>query len=63
MTTASFDIPITDDNAVEGDEDIKVEIIASSLPNGVNVGDGQATITIIDDDGKMNFLIAFRQAY
>ena len=63
MTTASFDIPITDDNAVEGDENIKVEIIASSLPNGVNVGDGQATITIIDDDGKMNFLIAFRQAY
>ena len=51
MTTASFDILITDDNAVEGDENIKVEIVASSLPNGVNVGDSQAAITIIVDDG------------
>ena len=60
MTIASFDIPITDDNIFEGNEDVKVEIIGSSLSDGIVVGDpDQVTVTIVDDDSKMNFLLVY----
>ena len=60
MTIASFDIPITDDNIFEGNEDVKVEIIGSSLSNGIVVSDpDQVTVTIVDDDSKMNFLLVY----
>ena len=52
MTTASFNIPITDDNILENNEDIQIEINASFLPSRVGVSNtGQATITIVDNDG------------
>ena len=58
MTIASFDISITNDNIFEGNEDVKVEIIGSSLPNGIVVSNpDQVTVTIVDDDSKMNFLL------
>ena len=38
---------------MEGDENFKLNINSSSLPSNVTRGDpGQATVTIVDDDGK-----------
>ena len=57
MTTASFNIPITDDNVLENNEDIQIEITISSLPSRVSVSNpGQATVTIVDNDGKIYLL-------
>lgn len=56
VTIASCNIPITDDVVFEGNEDIKLEIISSSLSSDVVVGNpDQATVTIVDDDSKMGF--------
>ena len=58
MTTASFNIPITDDNILENNEDIQIEINVSSLPSRVSVSNpGQATVTIVDNDSKINCII------
>ena len=57
VTTAPFNIPITDDVIFEGNESIKFEIINSSLPSNVSVSNpDQATVIILDDDSKMNFI-------
>ena len=57
VTTASFNIPITDDNILEKIEDIQIEINVSSLPSRVSVSNpGQATVTIVDNDSEMNVL-------
>ena len=54
VTTVSFNIPITDDNVLENNEDIQIEINVSSLPSRVFVGNpSQATVTIVDNDGKI----------
>ena len=56
VTTASFNIPITDDNILENNEDIQIEINVSSLPSRVSVSNpSQATVTIVDNDGKINY--------
>ena len=61
MTIASFDISITNDNMFEGSEDVKIEIIDSSLPNGIAVGyPDHAIVTIVDDDSKMASLTVHR---
>ena len=53
VTIASFDISITNDSIFEGNEDVKIEIVNASLSNRILVSDpDQATITIVDDDGK-----------
>ena len=53
QTTATFNVPITDDMILEGDENFMLTINPSALPNGVTVGDsGQATVTIVNDDCK-----------
>ena len=54
MTTASFDVPIIRDNTSEGNENFNLAINASSLPEGISVDpdQDQATVTIVDDDGK-----------
>ena len=51
----SFDIMINNDMMFEGDEDFMIAINSSSLlSSNVNVGNpGQATVTIVDDDGKL----------
>ena len=52
-TTATFDVPINDDNILEGNEDFILTIDGTSLPTGVTSGSpGEATVTIVDDDGK-----------
>ena len=45
----TFNVPITDDNVVEGDETIDLTIQSTSLPNRVSVTNpSQANITIMD---------------
>ena len=52
-TTATFNVPITDDMILEGDEEFMLTIDSSSLPDGVTRGDPfEATVTIVDDDRK-----------
>ena len=53
MTSASFDIPIIDNNLSESNKNFTVAIVSSSLPNRVSVGDqDQAVVIIADDDGE-----------
>ena len=53
MTSIPFDVPIYDDNTLEGDEDFDLIIICDSLPDYVTRSDtGQATVTIVDNDRK-----------
>ena len=52
VTRVSFTVSITDDFVLEGDENLSLIIDPSSLPNGVGIINlGQATVTIVDDDG------------
>ena len=52
-TMVPFDIPIVDDNVLEGNEDFDIIIVPGSLPDGVNLGNPvRARVNIIDDDGK-----------
>ena len=54
QTTATFNVPITDDMILEGDEDFMLTIDSSSLPDGVTRGTPpEATVTIVDNDGKL----------
>ena len=53
ITMASFNVSINDDNILENDEDFILTIMRGTLPDGVTRdGDGQATVTIVDDDGE-----------
>ena len=55
MTSVSFDIPINDDDILEGNENFTLTIDPSSLPTGVTVGiPDQATVTVVDNDGKLS---------
>ena len=54
QTTATFDVPINDDNILEGNEDFILTIDATSLPIIVIYGNpGQTTVTIVNDDSKL----------
>ena len=52
-TTATFNVPINDDNILEGNEYFMLTIDETSLPTNVTRSTpGQTTITIFfDDDG------------
>jgi len=53
VTSVTFDVPITDDNILEGSENFTLTIDQSSLPASVFHGDpGEATVNIVDDDCK-----------
>ena len=50
QTTATFNVPINDDDVIEGAENFMLTIDSSSLPTGLTVGDpGQVTVTIIEE--------------
>ena len=50
---APFDIPIINDDVLEGNEDFDIVIVQRSLPDGVTRGDpGRATVTIIVYDHR-----------
>ena len=52
-TTVIFNIPINDDNILEGNENFILTINTSSLSDGVTRGDlDQATVTIVDNDDR-----------
>jgi len=54
VTSVTFDVPITDDNILEGNENFMLTINQSSLPTGIICGiPDSATVTIVEDnDGK-----------
>ena len=53
MTTVSFNISIRDDDIFEGSESFILDINTNILPDSVTADDpSQATIMIVDDDGK-----------
>ena len=57
VTRMPFDVPITDDMILEGNENFMLTINATSLPSGVMRGTpGEATVTIVDDDRKSSSL-------
>jgi len=57
-----LNIPIRDDNILEGNENFTLTINLSSLPDNIFIGDNnQATVIIADDDRKLlsrQYLIA-----
>ena len=51
-TTATFNVPITDDMILDGNENFMLTI-NQTLPDGVTRGDPfVATVNIVDDDRK-----------
>jgi len=53
MTNATFDVPITDDDIYEDNENFMLTIDESILPPNVRRGDpSEATVTIVNDDCK-----------
>jgi len=53
VTSVTFDVPIIDDNILEGNENFMLTIDQSSLPTGINRSyPGSGTVTIVDNDGK-----------
>ena len=51
QTSATFDVPINDDNIYEVNEDFLLTIDETLLPTGVTRGSpGEATVTIVDND-------------
>ena len=54
QVTATFDVPITDDMILEGNENFMLTINSSSLPDGITRSTpGGATVTIVDDESKL----------
>ena len=53
QTNATFDVPTNDDNILKDNKNFLLTISPSSLPSDVTVVDpDEATVTIVDDDGK-----------
>jgi len=53
VTSVTFDVPITNDNILEGSENFTLTLDQSSLPTGVNRGNpDEATVNIVDNDCK-----------
>ena len=56
MTEVTLNVSIVDDDILERNEKFNLTVNVSSLPNTVSVGDhGQATVTIMDNDGKYTY--------
>ena len=53
VTHVVFNVTITEDNILEDDENFSLTIDSFSLPSNVTVDNlSQATVTILDNDGK-----------
>ena len=53
VTMVAFNIPITDDMILEGNEDLDLIIVPGSLPDDVTRGNpNRASVTIVDNDGQ-----------
>ena len=54
QTTATFNIPIKNDNILEGNENFMLTIDKVSLPPDVTRGNpGEVEVTTVDDDCKL----------
>ena len=51
-TRVQFDVAITDDKVLEKAENFILTINMSSSPFSVIIANPEATVTIVDDDGK-----------
>ncbi|MCX6049042.1 MAG: Ig-like domain-containing protein [Chloroflexi bacterium] len=51
LTSGTFEVPITNDNAVEGDETVNLTL---SNPSNAVLGTAAAVLTIVDDDTNPN---------
>ena len=61
QTTATFNIPMNDDDILEGNENFMPTVSSSSLPDGVARGTpSEATVIIMDNDIaiSMQFVLA-----
>ena len=57
VTKVSFNVSITNDNILEGNETFNLLINASSLPTRISVGDpGQSTVNISASDGECKLI-------
>ena len=54
--TACVDIQITDDDALECSQDFTVSISGGSLPTYIKASHSQATVNIVDNDGKCSII-------
>ena len=53
VTMVPFNVPITDDMILEGNEYFDLIIVPGSLPNDVTRGNpNRASVTIVDNDGQ-----------
>ena len=53
-TSVLFNISITDDNILESDENFLLTVDLFSLPSNITASNPyQATVTIVDKDGKL----------
>ena len=52
-TSVSFDVNVTNDDILESNEKFNLNIISSSVPDQVIIGNPkQSTVTIVDNDSK-----------
>ena len=62
-TRVPFAVPIIDDDVLEGNENFNLTISTPSPPNRVTVTNPyQASVTIVDDDGKIYLVSAYIMA-
>ena len=60
-TNVPFNISITDDDILEDDENFILTVDLSSLPSNITASDPyQATVTIVDKDGKLTVMAKLR---
>ena len=60
-TSVPFNVSITDDNILEDDENFLLTVDLFSLPDRVIASDPyQATVTIVDKDGKLTVMAQIR---
>ena len=60
-TSVPFSVSITDDNILENNENFLLTVDLSSLPDNITAIDPyQATVTIVDKDGKLTVVAEFR---
>ena len=60
-TSIPFNVSITDDDILEDNENFLLTVDLSSLPDNITASDPyQATVTIVDKDGKLTVVAEFR---
>ena len=58
VTSATYPVPIVDDSTIEDTETFTASL--STTESNVNIGDGTATVTILDDDSELFTIISMQ---